>query len=254
MPVAVDAEITRLNAVRNGSAEQRWARLKQACILKRARLVVVVEHAELERVTIDERVLAVEVGDVDPLIAKPDFGEIDLVQLAIGVFLQHVEIDHVVLIPVRLEIAEQSRAEIRVAENEAAEIAGELLDADAHRCRIEERRTPALAPFAAQKRERLGRVAQPPFDEGLLDGVESIETLCTLARVRIDDAVIAHPQVIDVGDAGELEPPIDRFERGVAFEQVEREGEVFIGELLPPAAEKLGTAGKFGAYARHSRE
>src|SRR5262245_3131807 len=254
MPVAVDAEITRLNAVRNGSAEQRWARLKQACILKRARLVVVVERADLQRVTFDERVLAVDVGDVDPLVAKPDFGEIDVVKLAVGVFLQHVEIDHVVLIPVRREIAEHSRAEVRVAENEAAEIAGEFLDSHAHRCRIEERRTPALALFAAQEWEHPGRVAQPPFDEGLLDGVETVETRFALASVRTDDAVFARPQEIDVGDAGDLEPPIDRFVRGVTFEHVEREDEAFIGELLPPAAEKLGTAGWVGAYARQGGE
>src|SRR5215470_428300 len=254
MSVAVDAEITRLNAVRNWSAERRGAHLQIVFILKSARLVVVVERAELERVTFDERVLAVEVGDVDPLIAPSDILEIDLVQLAISVFLQHVEIDGVVLIPVRLEIAEQSRAEIRVAENEAAEIAGEFLDAHAHRGRIEERRTPSLAPFAAQKRERLGRVSQPPFDEGLLDGVESVETRFALVRVRTDDAVFARPQEIDVGDAGDLEPPIDRFERGVAFEHVEREDEVFIGELLPPAAEKLGTVRWVGAYARQGGE
>src|SRR5262245_6730220 len=186
-------------------------------------------------------------------MAPSDILEIDLVQLAIGVFLQHVEIDRVVLIPVRREIAEHSRAEVRVAENEAAEIAGEFLDAHAHRCRIEERRTPALALFAAQKRERLGRVSQPPFDEGLLDGVESVETPCTLALVCIDDAV-ARPQEIDVGDASDLEPPIDRFERGVAVVHIEREDEVFIGELLPPDAEKLGTAGWVGAYARQGRE
>src|SRR5262245_66206251 len=133
-------------------------------------------------------------------MAPSDILEIDLVQLAIGVFLQHVEIDRVVLIPVRLEIADHSPAEVRVAENEAAKIAGEFLDAHAHRCRIEERRTPALALFAAQEWEHPGRVAQPPFDEGLLDGVETVETRFALARVRTDDAVFARPQEIDVGE------------------------------------------------------
>src|SRR5262245_36399495 len=100
MPVAVDAEITRLNAVRNGSAERRGAHLHFVLVLKYASLVVVVERAELQRVTFDERVLAVEVGDVNPLVAKSDFGEIDLVKFAVGIFLQQVEKDQVVLIPV----------------------------------------------------------------------------------------------------------------------------------------------------------
>src|SRR5262249_19208920 len=149
----------------------------------------------------------------------------------------------------RRDIAEHPRAEVRVAEDEAAEIAGECLDANAHRGCIEERRTPALAAFAAQEREHPGRVAEPPFEERVLDGAEIVHARFSRARVHTDNAVFLRLQVIDVGDAFDLEPPVYRLERGVAFEHVHRDDGVLTERLLPPAAEKFQTAWTSGAHS-----
>src|SRR5262245_52948237 len=146
-------------------ADARRAHAQSVIVLKGGRLVGVVERAELERVTLDEGVLAKDVGDIHLLVTHLDFSEIDRIQRAVGVFLDHVEHRHVVLIPVRLEIAEHPHAEVRVVENEAAKIAGELLNAHAHRRSIEEWRAPALATFAAQEWYQFGRIAQTPFEE-----------------------------------------------------------------------------------------
>src|SRR5262249_41197320 len=80
MPVAVHAEISRLDAMRLAAeADARRAHAQSVIVLFGGRLVRVVERAELERVALDEGVLAKEVGDVDLLVAHIDFGEIDRV-------------------------------------------------------------------------------------------------------------------------------------------------------------------------------
>src|SRR5262249_28003370 len=223
-------------------------------VLKGARLVGVVEPAELERVALDEGILAKEVRDVDLLVAHIDLGELDRVQLAVGVFLEHVEHRQVVLIPVRPDVAEHPRAEVRVAEDKASKIAGEFLDAHAHRGRIEERRTTALAPFAAQERYQFRRIAQTPFEEHSLDGVESVDARLAFAHILIDDAVFARPQIIDVRNEGCFEPPVNRFERSVAFEHVEGHDEILVDEILPAATEKFKAAGKLAADVLRHRQ
>ena len=62
-----------------------------------------------------------------------------MVEAAVGVLLQHVEVRQVVLEDVVVKVAEEARAGLFVAEDEAAEIAGEALDAHAERGEIEVR-------------------------------------------------------------------------------------------------------------------
>src|SRR5262249_178654 len=88
----------------------------------------------------------------------------------------------------------------------------------------------------------------------LFDGVEPVEARFAFARILIDDAVLARPQEIDVGEAGDLEAPVYRFERGVAFEHVERKDEVLVDGIQPPAAETFATAGFVGADVLRNRE
>src|SRR5262245_20801785 len=235
-------------------ADARRGHSQSVIVLESCRLVGVVERAELERVALDEGVLAKDVGDIHLLVAHLNFGEIDRIQRAVGVFLEHVEIRQVVLIPVRLEIAEHPHAEVRVVENEAAKIAGEFLNAHAHRGSIEEWRAPAFAVFAAQEWNQFGGIAQTPLEKHLLDGVESVYTRFAFARISIDDAVFTRPQIIDVRDEGHFEPPVDRFERGVALEHVEGHGEILIDEILPAETEKFKAAGTLAAQVLRDRK
>src|SRR5205085_12171927 len=80
----------------------------------------------LRRVALPNKILLKNVRDKDLLIARVEF-----IQIGIGVLLAHVEPDHVVLPEIVVVVAEDADAEIRVVENEAAEIAHEWLDAKA---------------------------------------------------------------------------------------------------------------------------
>src|SRR5262249_38423728 len=179
---------------------------------------------------------------------------VDRVQLTVGLFFEHVEIGKVVLPPVRRDVAEHPHAKVRVAEDEAAEIAGELLNAHAHRARIEERGAPLLTPFAAQERQYFCRIAQTPFGKHLLDGVEAVQTRFAFAHINVDDAIFTRSQEIDVRDAGDLKPPVNRFERSVAFEEIEREDEVLVENLLAPTTEKFQAAGTIAADVLRHRQ
>src|SRR3989441_7899585 len=82
---------------------------------------VQVEHQGVAR---REEVLHEEVDDAEVLRARVE----QPVQSAVRVLLQGTEVDGVVLIPIRPEVAEQAEAELVVAEDEAAKVAGEGLN------------------------------------------------------------------------------------------------------------------------------
>src|SRR5436853_4207519 len=130
--IARPAQISGLDAVRANAADQRRADEKIVLVEVTAWPVVVEMEAELCRIAMPVGVLPEEVGDEDGLIA-----EVRRVQLAVGVLLQHVEVGDVVLITIVSIITKQARAEIDVAEDEAAKIRDERLNADAHRGRME---------------------------------------------------------------------------------------------------------------------
>src|SRR5262249_49176809 len=111
-----------------------------------------------------------------------------------------------------------------------------------------------LAPFAAQERYQFGRIAQTPFEEHLRGGVVLLYTRFAFAQIRIDDAVFARPQIIDVRDEGGFEPPVNRVERSVAFEHVEGHDEILVDEILPTATEKFKAAGTLAAHVLRYRQ
>ena len=97
-------------------------------------LVVVEDEVEERGVAARAEVLSEPVYEEDILAASVEAVELrDLVALA------HGEEGDVVLIPVRVEVAEQTRAELIVGEEEAAEVGVEVLHADAKRYEVEVR-------------------------------------------------------------------------------------------------------------------
>src|SRR4051812_48981303 len=105
-------------------------------------VVANVVNAELLRVTADEEVLPIQIGNGDPLFAK-----LQRVESGVGVFLEPVENGEVVLIAIRGVVAERAHAEVRVVEDEAAEVAVERLRTDADGNEIIVRRQVAELPF-----------------------------------------------------------------------------------------------------------
>src|SRR5262249_51784518 len=85
--------------------------------------VVIEQKAELGRVSLPYRVLSKEIGDVHILVP-----EVQRVQIAVRVLLQHVEIRRVELITVARVVAEQARSQIDGAKNKSAKVADEGLD------------------------------------------------------------------------------------------------------------------------------
>src|SRR5689334_20750074 len=115
--IASPPQIIGLDAVRADAADQRRADEKIVLIEVTAGPVIVVMEAELRGVAVPVRVLSEEIGDEDRLIA-----EVRRVQLAVGVLLQHVKISRIELIAIVGIVAKHARAQIDVAEDEAAKI------------------------------------------------------------------------------------------------------------------------------------
>src|SRR5215467_3778712 len=95
------------------------------------RVVFVVMKTGLNRIAAGKKILAIDVGDHHLLAA-----ELHAIEPAVGVLFEHREISRVVLIAVRIEVAEDAQAGFLVKEDEASEIAVEGLDARASRNRI----------------------------------------------------------------------------------------------------------------------
>src|ERR1044071_1373587 len=88
------------------------------------------------RVAGREKVLPVDVGHGHALLAQL----VEDVQAGVGVLLQPVEEGQVVLEAVGGVVAEQAKTEVRVGEDEAAEVAGERLHAGPERDEVVVRR------------------------------------------------------------------------------------------------------------------
>src|SRR6266704_2707634 len=84
--------------------------------------------AEFLRVAFAQKVLPIHVRDSHLLTSQST----KRVQTAVRVLLQPVEKREVVLVAVRRPVAEQARAEIRIAEDEATEVARKRLRSDPH--------------------------------------------------------------------------------------------------------------------------
>ena len=91
-------------------------------LFDRGRIVAVVVNAALRGIAGEDKVLHVVVADQHLLVA---IGE--RVQPGIGVLLLLIEVGDVELLLVGVAVAEQPHAAVDVAEDEAAEVAGERL-------------------------------------------------------------------------------------------------------------------------------
>src|SRR5947209_5998521 len=126
--VAGEAEVSDLDRVRARVADDRRANLKSVAVELDAAPVVVEVETELRRVALREKVLLVEVCDVDVLLAA-----VEAVESAVCVLFELREVCEVELVSVVSERAEEASAEVIVGEYEAAEVGDEGLDADAQR-------------------------------------------------------------------------------------------------------------------------
>src|ERR1041385_13481 len=95
-------------------------------------VIVIKVKAEERGVTFPLGILPVEISHKHLLVP-----EVWRVQFAIGVFLEHLEICRVELIPIIGIIPEEANAKVGVAENKTSEIAHERLDAGSDRGRVE---------------------------------------------------------------------------------------------------------------------
>ena len=105
------AEVDGANRVRLKIADRRGTNEKAVAVVLRRRSVVQEMNAELLRVTLVQKILPVQIRDCHLLIAPL----VKDVQPAVRIFLEAIEDRCVVLITIGIEIAEQAKAEIRVA-------------------------------------------------------------------------------------------------------------------------------------------
>ena len=124
-------------------------------------------------------------------------------------------------------VAEEAHAGLLVGENEAAEIAGEGLNADAQRNEI----------------VLIAEVLQLHFGEAFLQADVRIQPRGSFAHVEVDDAVFLHGQVVDIHLGRDLDSPVGGTERRVAMKQVEGKRQVLAHEELAEAPEELCSPG-----------
>ena len=185
-------------------------------VLDRGRVVVVVQ-AHLGRVAGKDEVLAVVVGEEQVLAAV-----VERVQRGVGVLLPLAEIHQVELVAIRELRAEEPDAPVDVREQEAAEVGVERLGAGPDRDEV------VVGP----------QVGELVLDERLLKCPDFSRPRRPLEHVGAGLRQLAEREVADAQGRGQLDPPVDRLEGGVAVEQVEREREeIEREETVGPAEE-----------------
>ncbi|PYI60085.1 MAG: hypothetical protein DMC59_04040, partial [Verrucomicrobia bacterium] len=122
MSIAGPAEVVRLHVVIGNRANRRGPRNKAVFVVVPAGGVEVGQEAQLAGVTFPNQILPENVGDQNLLITPAK-----LIEVGVGVLLEHVEGGDIVLPAVVIVIAKNARAQVGVIENEAAEIAHERL-------------------------------------------------------------------------------------------------------------------------------
>src|SRR5262249_39064609 len=226
-----DARVARADLVWQRNASRRRPNQKPVLIDEERRLIVIVERAEVERVALGEEIAPVEVRSVHLLPARPP-----AVETAIGILLQHVEVRDVVLNNVVVQVAEEPRARLFVAEDQPARVAGETLDAYAKAGEIEERLTRA----------------QPLLRVEFLHADVGIGAVRTAPHVDRGQSVFARTGVIDVELGRDADLEIDGLEPRAAAEQRKGEAEVLLHSGLLATSEETVLARVGGArYRRH---
>ena len=110
--VAGEAHVLGHHLVGLGQADGRGSRQDAVLVVVEVGLVLALVEAGRHRVAGRQEVLAEDVGDGHLLLAL-----LEGVELAVGVLLEEVEVDRVVLPPVARGVAEEARAQVGVAED-----------------------------------------------------------------------------------------------------------------------------------------
>src|SRR5712691_2586412 len=238
MPVAGPTEIVGFYSMQPHIADQRGPYKKIILVEVACWAVVIVMKAELRRVPMVSSVLSKEVRDEHGLVA-----EVRRVQLAVGVLLEHIEVRHVELISVVRIVAEQTNAEVCVAEDEPPEVADERLYAGSNCGRVEIRVLPIVGSPTGEKRKDSGCVAKPDLAKGILQRNVAVGSRISSPKVNVDDPVFLSVEIVDVKNRCDVNSPIDGLERYVAVKQLECENEILIEEELTAPAEELFAVG-----------
>ena len=143
------------------------------------------------------------------------------VQLAVGVFLEHIEVRRIELISIVCIVAEQTNSEVCVAENEPPEVADERLYAGSNCGRVEIRALPIVGSTTGQKRKDSGCVAKPDLAKGILQCNVTVGSRISSPEVHVDDPVFLSVEIVDVKNRSDVNSPIHRLERYVAVKQLE---------------------------------
>src|SRR5437660_12406219 len=112
-------------------ADRRGPRNEAVFVVMPTAVIEVRQETELASVTFPNQILPEHIGQVD-LLPTPA----ELIQVGVGVLLEHVEARDVVLPQVVVVIPENPNAKIGIVEDKPAEIAHERLDTGAQRNEI----------------------------------------------------------------------------------------------------------------------
>src|ERR1700730_10411993 len=121
--IAGPAEVICLDIMVADRADRCGACNKTVLVVMTAVVVEVGEETQLTGVPFPDQILAKNIRDINLLLASAE-----LVEIGIGILLQHVERGDVVLPPIIVVVAENSDAKVGVVKNEPAEVAHERLN------------------------------------------------------------------------------------------------------------------------------
>src|SRR5262249_27374353 len=224
--VSRDTRVVRADLVGPHAADLGRADEEAVLVVVDGGLVAAVVVRERERVPVGEEVLPEHVRDHDALVAA-----LERVELAVRVLLEQLEPGGVVLPAIVPSVAEEASPEVRVVEDEPAEIRHERLDPRPERDEV------VVAREGGELRLR----------ERLLERDVVAAAALALAYVHVHEVPLLDAQVVQVGDARGLEGPGPRLERGLALEELDRNRRARRREELPALAEELALAGVPGA-------
>ena len=163
-------------------------------------------ETQLCRVTLGEEILAENIRNQDLLIAR-----VKLVEIGVGIFLQHLERRQVVLPAIVIVVPKNSLAEVGIVEDESTKVTHERLNAKA-------RGNEVIV---------ISQVAEMNLGEGLLKRSPILVTGgVAQARIGIEHAGFLHIRVVGVINTEQPNRPLNRLECGLAFEDVDPDGEV----------------------------
>src|SRR5712692_3293496 len=212
------AQIDGANVVRPHGADGRRAHQEIVLIEVESGVVLVVMHTELRSVAGPQEILPVEIGD-QRLLVPP----CKCVQAAVGVFFEEMEVGQVILPAVRVQVAKNAHAGLLLDEQETSKIAVEGLDARPHGNEI---------VVGAE-------VAELELRKCLLQPGVGVQARRALADINVDDAQLAHLQVVDVDRRSHPDAPIHWAERRIAVKEVEGEPECLLQQNLLASAKKF---------------